>query len=299
MKGRKFLGMGFALLVAALLLLSASVRVRAQTGPGNGNGQGPPQDKITHAERAAAAGRAFQQGALNPLMVEATFETTADVVAAELIDGAPHYFSHPNYANSPLPEVTAGASTLVGNPLQERAYATDNAANVFVVIPGALPDGFVESFQTWNQAERGGSFAPSAGLNFHAYVLRPTGAADEYTVVFDSGQLTVPQLADPAVSEVAEFLVANLAVQEGDRLAFYGQGVPLDIGAGSDGVYYPSPSGPSQGQTITLGSGGFPVLAQARSYSFAASVFDLSLASISGGMRKFVNELPGLGPNAA
>ena len=92
----------------------------------------------------------------------------------------------------------------------------------------------VQSFQTWNQAATGGSPA-SAGLNFHAYILRPTNInPDEYTVVFDSGQLTVPDLTLNSTGEVATFPVANLAVQAGDMLAFYGQGIPLDIGAGSD-----------------------------------------------------------------
>jgi len=148
---------------------------------------------------------------------------------AALIDGAPHYFSHPNYANSPLPTVS-GAVIPVGNGLIERAYATDNAAEIFGVIPTPLPNGMVQSFQILNQASAGGSFQPSAGLTFHAYILRPSNVGNEYTVIFDSGQLTVPALADPAVNEIATFGVANLAVQAGDLLAFYGQGIPLDIG---------------------------------------------------------------------
>jgi len=247
----------------------------------------PKKDKkVTHDQRKGAAARALQQGALNPLMVAPQ--------AAALIDGAPHYFSHPNYANSPLPVVTPGVVSDFGNPLVDRAYSSDNATNVFVVIPTALPDGMLQSFQTWNQPAAGGSPA-SAGLNFHAYVLRPTGVANEYTVVFDSGQLTVPALTDPAVSEIATFGVMNLAVQAGDMLAFYGRGIPLDIGTGSDPVYYPSPTGPLQGSTITLGVGGFPTLAQARTYSFAASVFDTSVATITGGIRKFVDGMAGLG----
>src|SRR3990172_8902504 len=95
----------------------------------------PPQekkDKITHKDRKAAAARALFEGALNPLMVEA--------VAAPIIAGAPHYFSHPNYANSPLPtiETIPGADTYVGNLLSDRAYATDNSAGVFVVLPAPL-----------------------------------------------------------------------------------------------------------------------------------------------------------------
>ncbi len=171
---------------------------------------------------------------------------------------------------------------------------------MFVVLQTPLPDGMIQSFQTWNQATRGASPFPSAGNVFHAYVLRPTGNANEYTVVFDSGLLTVPALANPAVSEVATFGVANLAVQAGDRLAFYGQGIPVDTGAGDDLVHYPAVQ-PLQNTNITLGSTDYPVLPQARTYSFGAQVLDLSGQNtvIAGGMRKFVDTLPGLGAGAA
>lgn len=288
------------LLLCVFLLIGASSPASAKKqdpkpgecagNNGNGNGQGKCP-KISHKDRKDAAARAFQQGALNPLMVNLA-------PAEPLIDGAPHYFSHPNYANSPLPEVTAGQVAAFGNLLIDRAYSSDNATNVFVISPATLPDGMLQSFQVWNQPASGGSPA-SAGLTFHAYVLRPTGNGDEYMVVFDSGQLTMPALSDTAVGEIAEFPVANLAVQEGDLLAFYGRGVPLDIGAGSDMVYYPAPAGPLQDSTINVGSGDFPVLNQARTYSFAAEVFDLSAAAITGGMRKFVNELPGLDADTA
>ncbi len=73
-------------------------------------------NKPTQKDRKEAAARALQAGALNPLMVEAA--------AMPIIDGAPHYFSHPNYANSQLPTVE-GTVIAVGNPLQDRAYASD------------------------------------------------------------------------------------------------------------------------------------------------------------------------------
>ena len=66
--------------------------------------------KVTHDQRKDAAARAFQQGLLNPLMV---------APQAALIDGTPHYFSHPNYANSQLPEIW-GDLTFFGNPLVDR-----------------------------------------------------------------------------------------------------------------------------------------------------------------------------------
>jgi hypothetical protein len=153
------------LLVVVSLLSTASSRALAgPPDPPRGRGQ----ERITHEDRKAAAGRAFQQGALNPLMLDATAEME---MAMAMPGDAPRYFSHPNYANSPLPEVTPGTVVAVGNPLVERAYATDNASNVFVVIPAALPDGLLQSFQSWNQAAAGGSFQPSAGLNFPR--LRP------------------------------------------------------------------------------------------------------------------------------
>lgn len=300
MDRRKLVNTVLTVLILASLLAGATGSALAQDPMPSDRAQraqkvqDKQENRIKQADREAAAARALQQGALNPLMVDSPAVRAPEV----LIDGAPHYFSHPNYANSPWPEVTPGVVNYFGNPLVDRAYSSDSATTVLVVLPVTLPGGMIQGFQTWNQPATGGSPA-SAGLNFHAYVLRPTVNPNEFEVVFDSGQLTVPDLANPAVSEVATFPVANLAVEAGDRLAFYGRGIPLDIGAASDSVYYPSPTAPLQGTTITVGAGGFPALGQARTYSFGAQVFDLTGASISGGMRKFVNKLPGLGAGAA
>jgi FtsP/CotA-like multicopper oxidase with cupredoxin domain len=210
----------------------------------------------------------------------------------------PRYFSHPNYANSPLPDVTYTV-TSVGNPLQDRAYASDfpvaagEVAPVLVVLQNApLPTGMVQSFQVWNQATA--SPFPSAGNVLHAYVLRPTGVPNHYFVLFDSGQLTVPALTTPGVSEVATFAVPNVAVQANDLLAFSGQGVPVDTGTGSDILVYPTTAPPVQGTTIFLGAGDYPILEQTRTYSFAAQVLDMTpqTTTIAGGIRKFVDGLP-------
>jgi len=109
MKTRKFLNMIFSLFILASLLFSGSGPALADPPQPPGSG-GSGNGKITHAERQAAAARALQQGELNPLMM--TAEATA-VTAANLIGGAPHYFSHPNYANSPLPTVEAPSYLLV------------------------------------------------------------------------------------------------------------------------------------------------------------------------------------------
>ena len=116
----------------------------------------------------------------------------------------PHYFGpYPNWANSPQAladaivtiSPAAPTPTSIGNPLIDRSNATDYATApgvlgpVFVVIPGAMfPTGTLENFQTWNQATPGSSPTPSAGGLFHAYVLRPTGTANQYQVVYDSGE---------------------------------------------------------------------------------------------------------------
>ncbi|MGB3700859.1 MAG: hypothetical protein WA997_06275, partial [Anaerolineales bacterium] len=152
MFNRKFLNIILFITIVASLILSGSVSVQAQSV---GSGQAkiaqkekPDKDKnkITHKDRKAAAAEKLKKGALNPLMVEAQ-------AAVALPGDAPRYFSHPNYANSPLPTVE-GTLTYFGNVLQERAYASDypvgvgELAQAFVVVPTVFPDGFLTSFQT-------------------------------------------------------------------------------------------------------------------------------------------------------
>ncbi len=120
------------------------------------------EKKIDQADRDAAAARALQQGALNPLMM-------VEAAATPILDNGvqvPRYFSHPNYANSPLPTVESGTQVYVGNELIVRPTATDGATNVFVVLAQhPLPAGFLKSFQIRSQVE--------PPRDFHAYVLRP------------------------------------------------------------------------------------------------------------------------------
>ena len=87
---------------------------------------------------------------------------------------------------------------------------------VFAVVPTPLPVGTLSAFQTWNQALAAGSPTPSAGKDFRAYVLRPV--ADNYTVVYASGLLTVPPLTTAGVSEVATYAMPNVPLLAGDVL---------------------------------------------------------------------------------
>ena len=152
-------------------------------------------------------------------------------------------------------------------------------APVFVVLPDAvLPDGTLDTFEVWNQTALGSAPNDSAGNVFHAYVLRPTGTENQFTVVFDSGQLTMPASVNPA-GEIASF-PAGVAVQAGDVIGFYGQGIPVDVGGGTDILSYPAtanldgvtPEAPGVDQIFTLGGSGFPIYPEARTYSFAAVV---------------------------
>ena len=119
---------------------------------------------------------------------EANYDVLFNTIQFDLPGAGPTYQIMPN---SPLPAIN-GAVVSVGNQLIDRAYATDNAADVFVVLPAALPVGQVQGFQTWNQATAGGSNQPSAGLSFHGYILRPTVNANEYQVIYDSVAWTDP-----------------------------------------------------------------------------------------------------------
>jgi hypothetical protein len=166
----------------------------------------------------------------------------------------------------------------VGNALVDRQYATDFAVPlgslgpVLVVIQASpLPAGTLTEFRTWNQTSLGAGPSPSEGNVFIAYVLRPAAAANAYEVIYRSGTHTVPAPSNPA-GEVATFAAPNVAVETGDLIAFYGQGVPVDVGTGSDTLSYPAPTPPVAGTTITLGASPYPVFSQDRNYSFAASV---------------------------
>ena len=125
---------------------------------------------------------------------------------------------------------------------------------------------------------------PSAGNLFHAYVLRPTGTADQYSVVYDSGELTMPTPAN-AGGEVATFPVSPaVAVLAGDVIGFYGEGIPVDTGVAVNPDTLSTPAtadptlatnvAPAQGSTIGIGvDSGFPLYStQDRTYSFAATV---------------------------
>lgn len=179
----------------------------------------------------------------------------------------------------------AGTVVSVGNALIARTYATDFATPpgtlgpVFVIIPAAMPaNGIVQEIQYFNQATSGSSPNPSAGNLFHAYILHPTGMANEYNVVWDSGEVTVPAAVDPIGDIVSIPVNPGVGVTTGDVIAFYGQGIPVDVGGGTDILSYPAPLAPALGSNITVAAGepNYPVYSLDRTYSMAAQVLDQS-----------------------
>jgi hypothetical protein len=167
-----------------------------------------------------------------------------------------------------------------GNPLVERQYASDcpsglGAAPFLVMPPAVLPEGTLNSFKTWNQLEPGDSPFPSAGNFLTAYILRPTGTADQFTVVFSTDVLTIPEVAK---SGFETFTVAPFLVQAGDRIAFHGQGVPLDEAGTTDTVMYPVAPAPTVDKTFTVDSPGYRIY-KTGTYSFAANVTPVPEAS--------------------
>ncbi len=256
-----------AALIAALMLLVVTVpagAARSGPGPDGGVAAGAPPAPAPAAVKPVATG---QDGATRDLPLSATDESAV-----------PHYFGpYSNYANSPqvmvnaVVEIAAPPPVAIGNPLVARATATDTEAAFGVVAGSALPAGMLRRFQVWNQE-------PTPGLSgdiFHAYVLRPTANPDEYTVVYDSGPLTAPNLADPLVPELVSFPVTpNVAVENGDVIGWYGKGIPFDLAAGTDVTASPvGPDAPIAGAVVSLGVDPlFPVAARDRIYSLSATV---------------------------
>src|SRR5262245_29962788 len=270
------------LALLALVALGAMLFVAAQGRSATTPAQPAKQAKrINQAQREAAARRAARQGMTSAVTALAQAQAGVETAAA-VTDKTPHFYGpFANYANSPLPTVQGGVIE-VGNKLIQRANATDyatppgNFGRVFVTVPQKLPNGLLKAFKTFNQTDPAGSPTSSEGGVFHAYVLRPTGTADEYKIVHDSGELVVPAATDSG-GNVVSYPMADLAVKDGDVLGFYGQGIPVDTGTGTDTLSYPAPiEPPLLDSTIKVGSAEYPKTDTSRTYSFAADVVDLS-----------------------
>jgi len=216
-------------------LPNATVEITDPTGTGSGATaiaqvdpvtQGIASIQITSPGSGYTSADVIIHGGDGNATATATLSTSG-VVTSVNIDAAGGGYA------SPQVSFTAGGGTgtiiSIGNPLVSRAFATDYATApgtlgpVLVILKTTMPtSGQVTSIQYFNQATTGGSPTPSAGNLFHAYVLRPTANPNEYSVLWDSGELTVPAIADP-VGVIETIPVPNIAVTTGDTIALYGE----------------------------------------------------------------------------
>ena len=166
-----------------------------------------------------------QLAVLTSLMV-ATLPWVANVGRAVTYGPLPGVnYDKPNYALSPLPTVTVSSpGTAYGNPLTARAHAT-STARLGIIVNASAVSAAGQLFQIQTYAMVG-----SGPTTFNAYILRPTGVANQYTVVFDSGPLAVPAVTS---GQILTFPVGPFSVLPGDQFAFTGTGIAFDqIGKG-------------------------------------------------------------------
>ncbi len=78
----------------------------------------------------------------------------------------------------------------------------------------------------------------------------------------------------------------------GDRLAFYGQGIPLDDATGTDAVFYPSPQSTAAGDFGHPAVGGVPCLREPPHVLVRREHGGPRPGHGHGGIKKFVDELP-------
>jgi FtsP/CotA-like multicopper oxidase with cupredoxin domain len=313
-----------ALLAVLALCATAAGPVIAKNPPGGGgmgnsNGKMPPMKAFDQTKRQAAAKANVAKGAVNNMQQLVTGAAAAPsgqnsptnplcpTPSTTIVDYSGTCV--PNYANSPLPEVTAGTTVTtatIGDALTARQYASDDTfqttgsglpglGQVLVVMPTPVATpGTLSGFSTFDQTTGGTSLA-SAGNQFHVYVLHPTGNPGEFTATYDSGARTVPVVtSDQAVLwDPTTGSTGTTSVTTGDYIAFYGQGIPLDTTVGADLVYYPSPAAPVLSTPFTLPDAvNFPALTGTRTYSFSADIqTTVTTTTTTGGIKKFTDPL--------
>jgi hypothetical protein len=165
----------------------------------------------------------------------------------------------------------AANATLIGN--DPSAEAWDFQSDGYEVLNFQTNHlfsqaGSVDSFTFFR-----GTLAGNPPYEFAALIVRPTGNADEYSVIFDSGTLDLTQSPLNTVGvQVVNF--SPIAIQTGDIIASWGRGVAFDLGTGTGGSTTNFNDGTEFGTlkpsgTFTAPSAGYPALNQERQYALA------------------------------
>ncbi len=170
-----------AFVFLATLILGGGRQVTAKTDPPGGNNGQSQGRRVTQAEREAAAARAEEAG----------FEMMMPGMGEMTPGEAPHYFSVPNYANSPLRIADAMVEFMGGDPTHPAMAMADVDLQTGEVLAIQLLDGGM-----------GYSSAPMVMISCHlsAYCAG-AGAMAEAVVDLDEtsetfGQVTAVNLMD-------------------------------------------------------------------------------------------------------
>jgi len=157
---------------------------------------------------------------------------------------------------------------IIGNTLSSRSSASDGQPTVLWTNAfGAPTSGSADSVEAFFQGSTN---------TFELFQLRPTGTAQQFDVIARSGTIT----PSGALNTVQSYPLPNGAFQllQGDMVAHYGRGLPWTASLATPAahnnqrIYWPSPSSPSVGNTITLGTGGFPTSSIQRDYAWSVEI---------------------------
>jgi hypothetical protein len=153
-------------------------------------------------------------------------------------------------------------ATMIGNATIARNQSTDGDYSVLNILNTPVPAaGQIDAFITYNMSTVDRFSYEAQNTFYFGLILRPTGNANEYTALYNTGVLHPFEYPVGVVS----IPVGPISVQAGDLIASWGYGIPFDFGGENpQAIHYPFLVGPPSG-TFTAGP-----LGQVRTYSFAA-----------------------------
>jgi len=164
----------------------------------------------------------------------------------------------------------------VGNELTPRSAAADGSTGVFYTNFVPMPSHGI--------VDRVGIYYQGNNLTFNLYQLRPTGTANQYSVIYDSGTIT----PSGTINSILSLPLPNgsTTVLPGDLFAHYGRGIPYSsVGQtnflNGHAIYYNSLNAPIAGNLITLGSAAFPLSGYVRDYAWSVHLMVPEPGSVS------------------
>lgn len=175
---------------------------------------------------------------------------------------------------------TANAAFIGHNPTGPWDNTSDGIDVLALQVNNAVSQAAtVDSFSFFR-----GEIAQGIPWNFAALIVRPTGA-NQYTVIYNSGSIDLTQPPYNTTGIVHTVGITPVAVQAGDIVASWGQGIAYDDTPGfpNDSVYWQGVNSqhavalpPSAGGTFTTAGGGgatqYSLLTNSRIYALAFNI---------------------------